>query len=328
MNRNPMRDHGGNIDWAVQQFGGPPEEWVDLSTGINRCPYPVPAIPAEAWQALPTKTVLAELHRAAQLAYGTKAAIVATAGAQTAIQMIPRLAAPGEARVLGPTYNEHAVALRACGWHVREVGHLHDLRGADLAVVVNPNNPDGRRHDPAALNALLGSVGRLVVDESFADPDAGLSIAPSAGAARLLVLRSIGKFYGLAGLRLGFVLGCKDDIEQLSQLAGPWPVSGPAIHIGRRALLDTKWSSETIERLKADADRLDRLVTSSGWQLAGGTTLFRLYNTEDARSAQDRLAQAHIWSRIFPWSRRLVRLGLPGSESEWDRVTSAFAGAL
>jgi cobalamin biosynthetic protein CobC len=323
-----MRDHGGNIDWAVQHFGARPEQWIDLSTGINRCPYPVPSIPAEHWQALPTMAALDALHRAAQEAYHTKAPILAIAGAQTAIQLIPHMSVPSEARVLAPTYNEHAAALRACGWRVREVEQLHDLRGADLAVVVNPNNPDGRRHDPSALAGVLGAVGRLVVDESFADTDPDISIASWAGRTGLLVLRSIGKFYGLAGLRLGFVLGCKDDIEKLTQLAGPWPVSGPAIHIGRCALQDAKWAAATTLRLKGDADRLDRLVTRSAWKLAGGTPLFRLYMTEDSRSAQDRLGQMHIWSRIFPWSPHLVRLGLPGSEPEWDRVTSAFAGVV
>lgn len=320
-----MRDHGGNIDWALQHFGGKPEQWIDLSTGINRCPYPVPPIPEKHWQALPTMAALEELHQAAQAAYRTKAPVLATAGAQAAIQLIAHLTVPGEARVLSPTYNEHAAALRASGWRVREVEQLQDLRGADIAVVVNPNNPDGRRHDPSDLAGVFSDVGRLVVDESFADTDPDVSIASSTGRAGLLVLRSIGKFYGLAGLRLGFVLGCKDDVEKLSQLAGPWPVSGPAIHIGRCALLDAEWAAATTQRLKGDADRLDRVVTRSGWKVAGGTPLFRLYLTEDSRAAQDRLGKVHIWSRIFPWSPHLVRLGLPGSESEWDRVTSAFA---
>jgi cobalamin biosynthetic protein CobC len=323
-----MRDHGGNIDWAVQHFGGKLDQWIDLSTGINRCPYQVPPIPEEHWQSLPTTTALDGLYRAAQEAYQTEGPILATAGAQTAIQMIPYLTVPGEARVLAPTYNEHAAALRACGWRVSEVEQLHELRGADLAVVVNPNNPDGRRHHPSALVSLLAAVGRLVVDESFADTDPEISIASSAGLPKLLVLRSIGKFYGLAGLRLGFVLGCKDDIEKLAQLAGPWPVSGPAIHIGRCALLDAKWAAATTLRLKRDADRLDRIVAKSGWKLAGGTSLFRLYTTEDSRSAQDRLGQVHIWSRIFPWSPYFVRLGLPGRDHEWDRAASAFAGIV
>ena len=164
------------------------------------------------------------------------------------------------------------------------------------------------------------------VDESFADPYPDISIASAAGRTRLVVLRSIGKFYGLAGLRLGFVLGCKNDIDRLAQLAGPWPVSGPAIHVGKCALLDINWAAKTTVRLKRDADRLDDLTTRSGWTSAEGTSLFRLYATEDSRSAQDSLAKSHIWSRIFPWSAHLVRLGLPGNDTEWDRLTSALQG--
>ena len=321
-----MRDHGGNIDWAIQRFGGSRDEWIDLSTGINRCPYPLPAQPPECWQALPTKSALASLHQAAQQTYKANGHILATAGAQAAIQMIPHLRALGHARVLAPTYNEHAATLRAAGWHVTEVEQLHDLRGADLAVVVNPNNPDGRRHDQNALIDILESVGHLVVDESFADADPQISIAPLAGRNGLLVLRSIGKFYGLAGLRLGFILGTDSDIGKLAEMAGPWPVSGPAIHIGRCALLDVDWAETTTARLKQDAHRLDDLAARSGWKRVGGTALFRLYETDCAQTSQERLARSYVWSRIFPWSKQRIRLGLPGPDAEWARLSLAFKG--
>lgn len=319
-----MRDHGGNIDWAIQHFGGKAEDWIDLSTGINRCPYPMPSPEPAHWRALPTAAELHVLHDAARQAYATRASILATAGAQAAIQMIPCLPAPGRARVLSPTYNEHAAALRARSWQVSEVGDLASLAGADLAVVVNPNNPDGRRHDPNVLLGLLDKVGRLVVDESFADPDPEISIASAAGRPGLLVLRSFGKFYGLAGLRLGFVLGAPADINALATLAGPWPVSGPAIHIGRRALLDSDWTARTIDRLERDARRLDELALTSGWKIAGGTSLFRLYEMHEARAVQSSLGKAHIWSRIFPWSQYWLRLGIPGESSEWERLALAL----
>ena len=136
-----MRDHGGNIDWAIKTYGGAAADWIDLSTGINRVPYPLPPLPAGAWTMLPTRDALAALIGTARQAYGGAAAILPVAGAQAAIQMIPRLGAPGIARVLAPTYNEHAACLRAAGWAVEEVADLSDLQGADLAVVVNPNNP-------------------------------------------------------------------------------------------------------------------------------------------------------------------------------------------
>lgn len=321
-----MRDHGGNIDWAIERFGGKAEDWIDLSTGINRGFYPVPAVDPVHWRALPTAAAREALHEAAQRRYATTAPILATSGAQAAIQMIPRLASPGEARVLGPTYSEHAASLQTCGWRVSEVDRLDALAGADLAVVVNPNNPDGRRHAPGTLLGLVDKVGRLVVDESFADADPDLSVAASAGRDRLLVLRSFGKFYGLGGLRLGFILGSKADIDVLTALAGPWPVSGPAIHVGRGALLDDDWAERATQGLREDARRLDDLAATAGWTVAGGTALFRLYETPDAHSVQSGLARAHIWSRTFAWSTRWVRLGLPGNDAEWAQLASALRG--
>lgn len=319
-----MRDHGGNLDWAIERFGGRPDDWIDLSTGINRRPYPVMDLPASAWTALPTRSAMTALIDAAARAYGTGAAIAAVAGAQMAIQMIPYLAAPGRAKVLAPTYNEHAAALRSAGWQVEAVERLGDLAGADLAVVVNPNNPDGRCCDPAALLDLRRAVGRLVVDESFADPTPGLSLAAHGGPKGLLLLRSFGKFYGLAGLRLGFAIGNESEIAALRDRAGPWPVSGAAIEIGRHALADDGWTRATTNRLQAESAALDRLAASAGWRAVGGTPLFRLYETRDAGAAQTRLAGARIWSRRFPYSQGWLRLGLPGNDAEWDRVAQAL----
>lgn len=315
-----MRDHGGDLDAARAHWGG--GDWIDLSTGINRLPWPVPPLPAEAWHALPTRAALEGLLAAARPAYATRAPIVALAGAQAAIQLYPRLAAPGLARVLGPTYNEHAASLAAQGWRVEVVGDTGALEGADLAVVVNPNNPDGRTHSPEALRALTGRVGLLVVDESFADPVPHLSLAPDPGPA--LVLRSFGKFYGLAGVRLGFAIGPEGLVARLAELSGPWSASGPAIAIGTAALSDRAWAAATTARLAAEAERLDAAAARAGWALVGGAHLFRLYDTRDAAAAQDQLAQVRIWSRRFPWDPRWLRLGLPGGLEEWRRMEAAL----
>jgi len=320
-----MRDHGGNLDEAMRRYGGAPEDWIDLSTGINRIPYKVPAIAPDAWTALPGRAAEDALIAAARAAYGTDAPVLPLAGAQAAIQLIPRLSAPGRARIVAPTYNEHAAALRGMGWQVEEVATPEALAGADLAVIVNPNNPDGRRIEPARLLALLPLVGRLVVDESFADSTPALSLAPQAGREGLIVLRSFGKFFGLAGLRLGFVLACAADAAAFAQLAGPWSVNGPALQIGAQALADRVWIKATRSRLEAETGRMDSLASAAGWRFAGGTALFRLFETPDAAQAQAHLAQAHIWSRIFPYSRHWLRLGLPGSEDEWGRLGNALA---
>ncbi|MBR1168280.1 threonine-phosphate decarboxylase CobD [Bradyrhizobium liaoningense] len=320
-----MREHGGNLDLAQQRFGGRAEDWIDLSTGINRLPYPVGEVSARAWSALPSRAEIEALHRAGQQAYRTSAPVVAMGGAQAAIQLLPQLAVPGRARILAPTYNEYAGVLSAAGWDVQEAAELDALAGADLAIVVNPNNPDGRRHAPKDLLALLRRVGRLVIDESFADADPQLSLAPDADRPGLLVLRSFGKFYGLAGLRLGFAIGDAADIDRLAAMSGPWPVSGAAIEIGCRALRDKAWAEATSARLARDCRRLDAMAHSQGWRLIGGTPLFRLYETPDAQTAQERLARAHIWSRVFAQQPTWLRLGLPGREAEWTRLAEALA---
>ncbi len=321
-----MPEHGGNLDLALQRFGGDACDWIDLSTGINRAPYPVGELPADCWSALPSKSGLNTLHQAAQNAYGTDAPVLATNGAQAAIQWLPHLASRGRVQILEPTYNEYAAVFSTAGWEVTRSSDLESLAGADIAVLANPNNPDGKRYAPKQLLELLPEVGRLVVDESFVDATPELSLAPHAGHQRLLILRSFGKFFGLAGLRLGFVIGSDADIATLAAMAGPWPVSGPAIAIGVRALSDREWAKATSARLVQDCRRLDAKVAQLGWALAGGTPLFRLYETGDATRAQEKLARSRIWSRVFPYHSGWLRLGLPGSEAEWARLSAALTG--
>lgn len=321
-----MRDHGGNLDAAMAEFGGTRADWLDLSTGINPRSYPVPQLAADAWDMLPTKTDQAHLKHAAQTAFDTDWPCLPTAGAQAGIQMVPRILPTGQARVIGPTYNEHAASLRASGWDVDIVADMAALHGADLAVVVNPNNPDGAIYDRQTLLDLANKVGILIVDESFGDPHPELSLLPCPLPDNVIVLRSFGKFYGLAGLRLGFTFGPQAIIDKLQDLSGPWPVSGPAIAIGQSAYADTDWQQTTIQRLSQDAARMDELAQSHGWQVLGGTTLFRLYDTPDAEAAQRELAQHHIWSRIFPYSDTWIRLGLPDGADRWAQLERALAG--
>ena len=318
------RDHGGDLDRAIARFGGTAASWIDLSTGINRLPWPVPDLPADVWRALPKGAATDAAVEAARAAWGVRSGVLVLAGAQAAIQLLPRLAPPGRAGILAPTYNEFAAAFAAEGWRVDEVAAPDRLAGCEAAVVVNPNNPDGRRLEPSALVALAGKVGLLIVDESFADPHPEVSLAGAELPGNLLVLRSFGKFHGLAGVRLGFVLGAADLLAALARRAGPWPVSGPALALGAAALAEAHWRAETIARLTRDAARLDAMASGGGWRLVGGTALFRLYATGDSAAAQARLARARIWSRVFPYSASWLRLGLPGPESEWARLEAAL----
>lgn len=316
------RDHGGDIDRAAARFGT--GDWIDLSTGINRCPWPVGDLPPRVWQALPTASAGDRLRQVAAGWFGCPPDhVLPVAGASAAIQMIPRLWPAGRAAVLAPSYNEHAASLRAGGWQVTGCSDVGDMAGSDLAVVVNPNNPDGREWTPETLVRLAGTVGHLVVDESFADARPDLTLIP-AMPANALILRSFGKFWGLAGLRLGFAVAAPDLLDRLTAAAGPWAVSGPALHVGAAAMADRAWADGTVVYHSEAALRLDRVALAAGWQPAGGTHLFRLYDTGNAAAAQDRLARGRIWSRRFPYSRGWLRLGIPGNHSEWDRLVSVL----
>lgn len=323
-----MRDHGGDLDRARVLYGG--DDWLDLSTGINACPFPLPAMPDRIWNTLPTHEDIAQLEDVARRSYSAPDGVagVALAGAQGAIQLVPRLRTPGSARVVAPTYNEHAGALIAQGWQVSEVPDIDGLAGADLGIVVNPNNPDGRLWTPEGLLDLALRIGLLVVDESFADPAPEYSVLRYMDrlpdGVSLLVLRSFGKFYGLAGVRLGFAFGAPDLIDRLRSLSGPWAVSGPAIAAGRVALSDGDWHRESTARLSRDAVRMDALAERSGWRAVGGTVLFRTYDVGDAAAVQDQLAKARIWVRSFPYSTGWLRFGLPGDEAGWQRLAGAL----
>ena len=320
-----MAEHGGNLDKAISRFGGTRADWIDLSTGINPHAYPVPQIPEQHWQDLPDKNMSEALISAAQKAYQTDMPILPMAGAQQAIQNYPILQSQGTARLLHPTYNEHGLQLRRTGWIVEEKQTLIELAGSDLAVIVNPNNPDGQKFAPADLMALSQQVGLLIVDESFVDVHPTLSLCPHVTEAHsnILILRSFGKFYGLAGLRLGFAIGASHLLETLAVQQGSWAVSGPALSIGCTALADTGWADETRKQLAADVHRLDSLALQAGWRVYGGCDLFRLYEMDDAQHWQDILAEHQIWSRCFCYAPNWLRLGLPPIHG-WSRLETAL----
>jgi len=302
-------DHGGGIDAAAARYGGDRAGWLDLSTGINPRPWPLPAFAAADWTALPDRAAFAAVERAARAFWRVPpgAAVLAAPGASALIARMPAVLGGARVHIPQPTYNEHARAFAAQGWTVTE-------DRPDATVVVHPNNPDGRRHP-------LPGTACAVVDESFCDICPEDSLIAHADRPGVLVLKSFGKFWGLAGLRLGFLIGDPALVAQMGQLIGPWAVSGPALRAGALALADTAWAEATRERLARDAARLDALT---GWTVAGGTTLFRLYDVGEAAALQDRLARHHIWTRIFPWSDRLIRLGLPDAEG-WTRLERALA---
>ena len=319
--------HGGALDEARRLYPLAPTPWLDLSTGINPRPFPVGEVPAEAWTRLPEAEPLARLEAAARRCYRCPpdAAVVAAPGTQAIIQRLPDLLPSGDVRVLGPTYGEFARVFAAAG-SVRGVATVADLAGADVAVVVNPNNPDGRLVDPATLVALAARVGTLLVDEAFMDAlDPGSSVVPYLLPRGMIVLRSFGKFYGLAGLRLGFALGAPDLVLALRERLGPWAVSGPALSVGTRALDETDWQEASRLRLVAEAARLDGLLARAGLAPVDGTPLFRLASHPRAAALFEALAEAGILVRPFAHRSDWLRFGLPGSAAAWERLAMALA---
>ena len=323
--------HGGNLDWAERAFGRPAASWLDLSTGINPQPYPFTQPRSEAWQRLPTDVEIAALETAAARRYelSEQGVIVSAPGSQALIQLLPRLRETSKVAVLSPTYGEHRAAWRAAGHSVVEVENETTF-DSDVSVVVltNPNNPDGRVMSRERLSVLRERLaargGWLVVDEAFADIAPDTSVADWCGREGLIVLRSFGKFYGLAGLRLGFAMTTPPLARVFGEALGPWAISGPAISIACEALADEYWHAEIRERLSTTAQRLDVMLAQSGLMIIGGTPLFRLAASGDAQTIFQRLGRAGILVRHFPQYPNWLRFGIPASEEDFERVRQAL----
>ena len=322
-----MLEHGGRLHAAAKKYRIPVGEWLDLSTGINPAGYPVPALPPEVWQRLPDGD--AALRAAAAGYYGSES-VLPVAGTQAAIQALPRLRAPSRVAVLSPTYGEHAHAWRHGGHAVRELV-ADEIEPAldqfDVVVLANPNNPTGLRLGCDMLRAwrarLADRGGWLVVDEAFMDATPEASLVSQATLPGLIVLRSIGKFFGLAGARVGFVFSGTDLRLALEKELGPWAVSGPAQAAAAKALSDSAWREATRTRLIGASARLGRLLAEHGLAPSGGTALFQWVGTPQAANLHEQLARRGILTRLFTAPASL-RLGLPGDESQWQRLARAL----
>jgi cobalamin biosynthetic protein CobC len=324
-------EHGGDLAAARQMFPNAPEPIIDLSTGINPHPYPLPAVPEQVFARLPDRVALRRLAGIAARVYGAPSAdcVVPAPGVQMLLPMVARLASPGRAAILAPTYAEHFRAAALAGHAAAEVTDIAQLEDAKLAVVVNPNNPDGRIVPKQALLRIAGALSRhqgiLVVDEAFADvvpPE--VSLAGETMYDNIVVLRSFGKFFGLAGLRLGFALAAPVIARQIERLLGPWPVSGPAILIGERALADEPWKATTLKRLSEAAQKLDRLLVRSGLEIIGGTSLYRLARSPNSHALFEHFGRAGIFVRCFAEHPTWLRWGLPRAEQDWQRLSAGL----
>ncbi|MRW94808.1 threonine-phosphate decarboxylase [Duganella sp. FT80W] len=320
-----MLEHGGNLRDAAKRFGR--DDWLDLSTGINPRWYPAPQVADNAWHRLPEPDPA--LTAAAQAFYGAQL-MLPVAGTQAAIQALPRLRAPSRVAVSAPSYAEHAHHWAGHG-HSMTLTPYDKLEAAvahnDVVVVVNPNNPTGAEVPAAQLlqwaDQLAARGGWLVVDEAFGDTAQHNSVAAHTARPGLIVLRSVGKFFGLAGIRLGFVAAQAELLGELADLLGPWTISGPAQQIAMAALSDHAWQADTRDYLNANGERLRAMLAAQGIQ-SNGTPLFQWWAEPQAEAFWQHMAERGIWVRLFTQAARGIRLGLPPDDAGWQRLHAAL----
>ena len=322
-----MLEHGGRLRQAARQYGIAEADWLDLSSGLAPWPFDVPVIPLRAWARLPETDD--GLEQAA-CEYYDAPHVLPVAGSQMAIQLLPRLRRAGKVGVLSPCYAEHAEAWRRGDYIVREVLESEVdffLDSLDVLVVVNPNNPTGLSLTPERLlewHARLAQRGGwLVVDEAFMDITPQLSLAARTHLVGLIVLRSFGKFFGLAGVRLGFVLAERRLLKLLAEQVGPWAVSGPTRVLGQACLLVTAAHARQRLRCEEASQRLASMLTRHGFKPQGGCALFQWLITEQAQALHDFMAQRGVLLRLFTHNSSL-RFGLPADDSEFLRLEQAF----
>ena len=322
--------HGGRLNQAARDWGIPLEQWLDLSTGINPRPWPVPAVPLHVWQRLPEDDDGLEATARLWAGVPEAAGCLPVAGTQAAIQALPRMRSPGRIGIPAPAYSEHAEWWRAAGHEVvafRQLPSDEQLAALDGLVWINPNNPTGERVSRTRLmechEQLVKRGGWLVVDEAFMEAQPTETLLPETGLPGLVVYRSLGKFFGLAGLRAGLVFGPSELCSRLGEALGPWSVSHPARYLMQQALADTDWHGATAARLQADSDRLVRLLGDAGLAPRGSTPLFVYCPQDHPRSVADALAEQAVLVRVFE-DPPALRFGLPGTEAEWQHLERAL----
>lgn len=319
---DPWTWHGGGLDAAKHHFGG--TDWIDLSTGINPDPWLGADEIAIDWQRLPDTNALLQLEEIAARFFGVDPEYVcAVPGTEIGLRLTGSLIG-GEARYIAPSYRTHSEMIAdAAAIDPAGIEH-HD----GTLILANPNNPDGRVIESALLHDLLDRRAPddwLLVDEAFADPDPTISLAGLVSDTRnLVIFRSFGKFFGLAGVRLGFVLGPPSILDRLRRLLGAWPLSAAAVAIGTAAYQDAAWIAGARRRLPEQAAALDAILMGVGHQPMGECPLFRLIEVDDAGSLFERLTNAAILTRPFADQPQWLRIGLPSGEDASARLSAAI----
>lgn len=326
--------HGGNLDQAKKLFPEVTGSWLDLSTGINPYSYPFSSLDISLYEKLPSYSHEENLRQVAADYYGckNKSCVALAPGTQILISLMPTVLNAKEVYVLYPTYEEYISSWWQAGVKVTRVVNFEDfetlcLQKNVVGVICNPNNPDGRKIDIARLESLIKkwsvSGNHLILDEAYMD-FSGQSMAyllPSPG---LLVLRSFGKTFGLAGLRVGFLLASPEIVQRIRYMLGLWPVNGPALQIAAEALQDGLWKIETEKKLRIQQKRLDAFLQSHSFNLVGGTLLFRLFYHRSANDIWKHLASHGIWVRKFDYNPNWLRFGLLYRQADWQRLEAVL----
>ena len=305
--------HSGDIDKAIRVYGGAERNWIDLSTGINPESYPIPKLLNTDWRNLPTQSEIEKLESIIQLEFKTSSNVLLTPGSQIAISLLPTILKKQEVGILEPTYSDYRESFENAGYKVCSCKKFKELFDAKIAIIVNPNNPDGKSYNLEKLIHLSEKVEMLILDESFIEASKAESIIAyiNEKTNNIIVVKSFGKFFGLAGLRLGFVISGKSIILKLKRIFSSWPVSKVSIKIATKAIRDKKWINNTQLKLLKNVNELDKILKPFNFNLIGGTNLFRLYSTPNSILSQKLLAKFFIWSRIFAYSKKWLRLGIP-----------------
>ena len=330
-----MLEHGGRLRRAAADYQIPLADWLDLSTGINPAGYPVPQLDPACWNRLPEDDD--GLEEAAAAYYGNDRLLVLP-GSQAGIQGLPALLPRGVVACVAPLYEEHPQAWARAGHKLRRLPSLpRALMAATPNVLLcNPNNPTANALDRATLLAAAETLrqrgGVLIVDEAFADPEPERSVVDLAGSAdapNLIVLRSLGKFFGLAGARVGFLFAGETLRHNLREALGPWPVAHPSRAVARAALSDHAWQAAARAVLSSAAQRLASVLAPLGAtpEAVTRTSLFctlRVESPETLAALFEHFARRAILVRRFD-EHGLLRFGLPPDAAGWERLSAGVA---
>ncbi len=333
---NNSNSHGGQLNFIAKKYNIPVSNWLDLSTGINPNCYPVSSIPVSVWNRLPENND--ELIQKAASYYQCKS-LVAIAGTQVAIQLLPSLFSKSTVGLIQPGYYEHAKHWGEHNHtlikfqhdttdHVKLIDKINNkIHTLNVLVIINPNNPSGICFSKQQLtqwhNILIKRNAYLIIDEAFMDSEQSNSLLDTELLPNLIILRSLGKFFGLAGIRVGFVFSNKLILDKILKLQGPWPISGPSRWLACKALADNVWQDQTRKELRIKSNRLKSLLSRHNLAPCGGTNLFQWVKTQNAEIIFHNMNQQAILIRLFK-NPSSLRFGLPKNEAQWEKLDKAL----